>query len=614
MMFRLLAFLFLVSFTIRAQQATVYPPHWWPGMKHNTVQLMVYGKDIGREKPAVSVNYPGITVQRILFPENPNYIFIDIRIDDTAKTGSVPIQVKVKKSTVTIPFALHQRRPGNGTTYAQGVTSSDFIYLLMPDRFSNGDPSNDRLPGMRDQSLNRDSIFHRHGGDLQGVVNHLDYLQDLGVTALWMTPVIQNDMPNRTEHGYAFTNHYKIEPRFGGEAAYRKLSDELHKRGMKLIQDAVYNHVGLYHFTVQDKPMNDWLHEWPEHTNTTYKDQTLFDPYVSAFDKKQMTDGWFTPMMPDLNQHNPFVANYLIQHALWSVEEFGVDGWRIDTYAYNDLEFMNRCNKALMEEFPKLTMYGETWVHGVINQAYFCENNLNIPFKSNLPATTDFQALLYGILPALNQPFGWTEGVNKLYQTVTNDLVYKDPMRQVIFLDNHDLSRIFSVVDENLDKVKVAFTWLLTFRGIPQMYYGDEVLMKGITDPDGWVRLDFPGGWPGDKVNKFIVAGRTPDEQEVFTLIRTLANYRKQSSALTTGKFLHFLPVDGLYVYFRYDDKQTIMCVMNTADKTMPVDFSRYSEITRGFKQAKDILSGENLPTSSAFTMKPMTMRVFELK
>ncbi len=580
----------------------------------NNLQLMVHGPGIGKDKPVVTISYAGIQVERILYPENSNYIFIDIRISDDAKPGNAPISIRTKKSIVTVPFSLKERRAGNGTSFAQGVTSSDFIYLLMPDRFSNGDPSNDRLPGMRDQSLNRDSIFHRHGGDLQGVINHLDYLKDLGVTTIWMTPVIQNDMPNRTEHGYAFTNHYTIEPRFGGETAYRKLSDELHKRGMKLIQDAVYNHVGLYHFTVQDKPMNDWLHEWPNYTNTTYKDQTLFDPYVSTLDNKQMTDGWFTPMMPDLNQHNPFVANFLIQHALWSVEEFGVDGWRIDTYAYNDLEFMNKCNQALLNEYPNLSLFGETWVHGVVNQAFFCENNLNIPFKSNLPATTDFQALLYGILPAVNQPFGWTEGVNKLYQTATNDLVYKDPMRQVIFLGNHDLSRIFSVVGEDLDKVKVAFTWLLTFRGIPQMYYGDEVLMKGITDPDGWVRLDFPGGWPGDKVNKFIVAGRTPDEQEVFTLIRTLANYRKQSSALTTGKFLHFLPVDGLYVYFRYDDKQTIMCVMNTADKTMPVDFSRYSEITRGFKQAKDILSGENLPTSSAFTMKPMTMRVFELK
>jgi glycosidase len=603
----------LTTFTF-AQNASVYPPHWWTNMKHMDIQLMIYGQGIGQDKPAISIANPGIKIQRVLYTENPNYIFIDISIQNSAKPGSASIQLKSKKNSQTVSFTLKERRNGNGSAYAQGVTSSDFIYLLMPDRFSNGDPSNDRIPGLRDQSLNRDSIFHRHGGDLQGVINHLDYLQDLGVTAVWMTPVIQNDMPNRTEHGYAFTNHYKIEPRLGGDEAYRKLSDELHKRGMKLIQDAVYNHVGLYHFTVQDKPMNDWLHEWPRYTNTTYKDQTLFDPYVSPSDRKQMSDGWFTPMMPDLNQQNPYVANFLIQHALWTVEEFGVDGWRIDTYAYNDLEFMNRCNQALLDEYPNLSLFGETWVHGVINQAYFTRNNLQIPFKSNLPATTDFQALLYGILPALNQPFGWTEGVNKLYQTVTNDLVYQDPMKQVIFLDNHDLSRIYSVVGENVDKVKLAFTWLLTFRGTPQMYYGGEILMKGITDPDGWVRLDFPGGWPGDKVNKFTAEGRTKEEQEVFSLIRTLANFRKQSSAIKTGKFMHYLPVDGLYVYFRYDENQTIMCVMNTSDKEKEIDFSRYSERTKGFSVAHDILSGNSIPTSASFKIQPTRMHVYELK
>lgn len=581
-------------------------------MKHSSIQLMIYGKAIGKDKPTVSIDYPGVNVTNVHIPENENYVFVDVTISEASAIGKIPIRIKSKKTTI-VQFELKQKPTGNGTTYAQGVTSEDFIYLLMPDRFSNGNPSNDRLAGLRDQSLNRDSIFHRHGGDLQGVINHLDYLKDLGVTTVWMTPVIQNDMPDRSEHGYAFTNHYKIEPRFGGETAYKKLSEELHKRGMKLMQDAVYNHVGLYHFTVQDKPMKDWLHEWPSHTNTTYKDQTLFDPYVSASDKKQMSDGWFTHMMPDMNHNNSFVANYLIQHALWCVQEFGVDGWRIDTYAYNDLEFMNRCNKALMDEFPKLSLFGETWVHGVVNQAFFAENNLNIPFKSNLPATTDFQSLFYGILPSLTQPFGWTEGVNKLYQTVTNDIVYKDPMRQVIFLDNHDLSRIYSVLGEDVEKVKFAFTWLLTFRGVPQLYYGDEVLMKGITDPDGWVRLDFPGGWPGDTVNKFTSGGRTTQEQDVFTLIKTLANFRKQSSAIKTGKFMHFLPVDGVYVYFRYDEKQTIMCVMNTSDKEMSIDFSKYTERTGGFTKGTDVLNNETLSLDKKYALPPTRMKVFEL-
>jgi neopullulanase len=600
------------ALTSFSQDLQVYPPHWWTGMKTNSIQLMVYGKAIGKNKPKVSLNYAGVTIAQVHYMENLNYLFIDITVSDHTKPGKFILSVKDKK-TINIPFELKPRRSGKGTTFAQGVTSEDFIYLLMPDRFSNGDPKNDRIAGLRDQSLNREKMYDRHGGDLQGVINHLDYLHNLGVTSLWMTPVIQNDMPDRTEHGYAFTNHYVIEPRLGGNEAYKKLSDELHKRGMKLIQDAVYNHVGLYHFTVQDRPMLDWLHEWPAYTNTTYKDQTLFDPYVSRQDQKQMVDGWFTRMMPDLNHHNPFVANYLIQHALWCVEEFGVDGWRIDTYAYNDLTFMNRCNKALLDEYPNLSLFGETWVHGVINQAYFTENNLDVPFKSNLPATTDFQSLFYGIMPALNEKFGWTEGVNKLYQTVTNDIVYKDPMRQVIFLDNHDLTRNFSTFQEDVQKVKVAFTWLLTFRGIPQMYYGGEILMKGVTDPDGWVRLDFPGGWPGDPVNKFTAQGRTQEEQEVFTLISTLANFRKQSSAIKTGKFMHYVPVDGLYVYFRYDDNQTVMCIMNTSDKEVTIDFSKYAERTSGFSGATEVLTSDKVNLSDRYVIPSMHMNVLEL-
>ncbi len=380
-------------------------------------------------------------------------------------------------------------------------------------------------------------------------------------------------MPRRTEHGYAFTDHYTIEPRIGGSVMYKKLSDELHSRGMKLIQDAVYNHVGSYHFTVLDKPMKDWLHEWPTYTQTNYKDQLLMDPYASAQQKKVLTDGWFVKEMPDLNQNNPYVANFLIQNAIWAVEEFGVDGWRIDTYIYNDLAFMNRCNKALLDEYPAITMFGETWVHGTANQAYFVDNNLNIPFKSNLPGATDFQTLFYGITPALTQKFGWTDGVNKLYQTLSNDFLYKDANRNVIFLDNHDMTRFLSTVNEDVAKLKMGIMWLLTCRGIPQMYYGTEILMKGVSNPDGWVRLDFKGGWDGDVPNKFIKEGRSDSEQQVFGLTSKLGNYRKTSSAIKTGKFMQYIPENGLYVYFRYDAKQSVMCVMNTGDNAMPVNF-----------------------------------------
>lgn len=601
------------SFASGYNTPAFYPSNWWTGMKDQKLQLMIHADDIAGD--SISFSYPGVTLLKTRRAESKNYVFLDILISPAARPGKIKIHFNRKGDGEGVfEYELKARRPGNGTSFAQGITSSDFIYFLMPDRFGNGDTSNDRVPGMRDQSLNRDSIFLRHGGDLQGVINHLDYLQDLGVTTLWMTPVIENDMPNRTEHGYAFTDHYRIEPRIGGAVIYKKLSDELHRRGMKLIQDAVYNHVGLYHFLVQDLPSKDWLHQWPQYTQTSYKDQPLMDPHASSSDKKITSDGWFTRQMPDLNQGNPDVADFLIQHAIWCVETFGVDGWRIDTYIYNDLGFMNRCNKALTDEYPHITMFGETWVHGTANQAYFAENNINTPFKSNLQGATDFQCNFYGIVPALTQKFGWTEGVNKLYATLSNDFLYKDPMRNVIFLDNHDMSRFFSQVGEDVDKQKIGIEWLLTCRGIPQLYYGTEVLMKGISNPDGWVRLDFPGGWPGDQKNAFTKEGLTPDEAAVQSLVKTLANFRKRSSAIKTGKLMQYVPQDGLYVYFRYDARQTVMCAMNTSDQEQDIDFAKYAERTNGFASASDVISGTNYPVNTATKIPPKTMWVLELK
>lgn len=605
------AFVFVCAVAL-AQQPDIYPQHWWVGMKMNKIQLMVHGDNIGTA--TVSLNYPGIQLLKVNKVEGKNYLFLDIAISPSAAAGTAKLAFKYANGTTTTAnFPLKQRRKGNGTTYAQGVRSSDFIYLIMPDRFANGNDRNDRLDGMRDQSLNRDSMYHRHGGDLQGIIDHLDYLQQLGVTTLWMTPVIENDMPNRTEHGYAFTNHYRIEPRFGGEEKYRELSDALHKRGMKLIQDAVYNHVGSYHFTVLDPPMKDWLHQWPKFTQTSYKDQVLYDPYAAPSDKKKMSDGWFTRQMPDLNQDNPYVANYLIQHAVWSVEEFGVDGWRIDTYPYNDLNFMNRCNKALTDEYPNMTMFGETWVHGVPAQAYFTRNRVNTPFKSNLTGVTDFQTNMYGIIPALTEKFGWTEGVNKLYSTLTFDYMYENAANNVIFLDNHDKSRFFSVVKEDVEKQRMGIGWLLTCRGIPEMYYGTEVLLRGESNPDGHVRGDFPGGFANDAKDAFTQAALDNREIDIQNYTRQLANYRKNSSALKTGKMMQYVPDDGVYVYFRYDDKQTVMIVMNTGSNAKYLDLANFPEMSKGVKQLKLVPTGDALEGVAGFPCQPNRIMIVEL-
>ena len=601
------------GFTLAQNNAyTCYPGNWWAGMKWNKVQVMVHGNSIGQWANAISINYPGVRLEKINKVENENYVFLDLSIAANAKPGTIKINVGRASSPFDIAFELKSRRKGNGNDFAQGINSADLLYLIMPDRFSNGDPSNDRVPGMRDQSLNRDTVFNRHGGDLKGIQNHLAYLQSLGITTLWLNPVLENDMPNRTEHGYAFTDHYKIDARLGGEAAYQSLIDATHAKGMKIIQDAVYNHVGLYHFTVQDMPMKDWLNQWPQYTNTTYKDQTLFDPYASAIERKKMSDGWFTKQMPDLNQNNPFVANFLIQHALWTVENFGIDGWRIDTYAYNDLNFMNRCNMALTDEYPRITMFGETWVHGVPNQSFLVQNNYNIPFKSNLQASTDFQTL-WAMQDAMTKDFGWDGGVNKLYTTLAQDFVYKDPTRQVIFLDNHDMARFFTVVNEDVERYQSALAWLLTCRGIPQIYYGDELATAGSTYPnDGYVRLDFPGGWAGDKADKFTIEGRTQRDQSIFQYFATLANFRKTSSALTVGKMMQYVPEDGVYVYFRYTDQQTVMVVMNTSKETKTISPEKYTERTTGFSSMKQIINGKTTPLSS-FSVPAKTTGVYEL-
>lgn len=611
---RIILTLFLLTalaLSATAQGVDIYPPHWWVGMKHRDIQLLVKGTSPTFNQSEVSASGSGITVRSVEPLENGKYIALNITIEPTAQPGIITFAFKQGRKSQRVPWALKAR---DNKPRAQGVHSGDLVYLIMPDRFSNGDATNDRIPGYRDQSLHRDSLYHRHGGDLQGIINHLDYLQGLGITTVWLTPVIENDMPNRTEHGYAFTNHYKIDRRLGGESAYRQLSDALHQRGMKLIQDAVYNHVGLYHTTVVDKPMHDWLHEWPTYTNTTYKDQPLMDRYASTVDQQRMSDGWFTPMMPDLNQRNPYVANYLIQHALWSVEEFGVDGWRIDTYIYNDLAFMNRCNQALLDEYPHITLFGETWVHGVLNQAYFTRNRLDVPFKSNLPGVTDFQLNMYGIGSAVNEPFGWTNGVNRLYQTLANDFVYEDPMQHVIFLDNHDMTRFFSAVGEDVRKQKMGLAWLLTCRGIPQLYYGTEILMKGVSNPDGWVRLDFPGGWPGDKANKFTAEGRTAVEAEVYAWTRRLGTFRQQSSALRTGKLMQYVPEQGVYVYFRYDDRQTVMCIMNSEDTPATLDTKRFDERLKGFTRAREVTTDQQLDIHMPITIPAKYVMVLELQ
>ncbi|NEU08602.1 glycoside hydrolase family 13 protein [Flavihumibacter sp. R14] len=587
----------------------IEPAFWWAGMKNPKLQLIVHGANISSRE--VQLTYHGVTLKNIHKVENPNYLFLDLELAPDVQAGKFNISFKRKgEKALSYSYELKSR---NQSAKAQGVTNKDFVYLIMPDRFANGDKTNDVISGMNETSLNRDSMYLRHGGDLQGIINHLDYLQELGVTTLWLNPVLENDQPKTSYHGYANTENYKIDRRYGSNELYRKLVDELHKRGMKMMKDLVHNHVGTEHWTITDLPSKDWVHQWPSFTKTSYKDQVLFDPYASQADRKTMTDGWFDKHMADLNQSNVFVRNYITQSHIWWVEYSGLDGFRLDTYAYNDAGYMAEWARAVSAEYPDLTYFGETWVHGIPNQAFFTEGNtINQNFDTGLQSVTDFQAL-WGINEALNGKFGWNEGVNKLYTTIASDFMYKDPTRLVVFLANHDLPRFFSVVNEDVKKYKMGIAWLLTTRGIPQFYYGDEILMKGLTNPDGLVRLDFKGGWQGDNDNKFSASGRSASENEAFNFVKKLAVYRKKSPVLQTGKLMQYVPENGVYVYFRYNADKTVMVVMNTNKEDTSVSTGRFSERIGKASKAVNLITDESVGLSDKLNIPAQTTSVFEL-
>lgn len=584
------------------------PLHWWVGMHSPELQIVLYGRNIGDCE--IKLPKAGMSLKKVQKVENSNYLFLDVEILVNAQAGTYPIELyKNGKKVLTWDYVLKNR--DNHLIKAQGVTAADLIYLIMPDRFVNGDPSNDSVKGMRETAVNRDSMYHRHGGDLQGIINNLDYLSDLGVTALWMTPVLTNDMPQASYHGYANTENYEIDPRLGTLETYRQLGKELHRRGMKLVHDVVPNHVGLYHWTVIDRPSSDWLHEWPIYTQTTYKDQTMFDPYGTQADKERMEKGWFVETMPDLNHQNEKMQKYITQSHIWWIEEAGVDGFRIDTYPYNDLEFMGKWADAIRSEFPDFSLFGEVWVNAVPNQAYFLGGQkIGQQVDTKLEGITDF-ALAYAIGDALNQE---KDGANRLYNTLSGDYLYPNPLANVIFLDNHDKDRFFSTVGEDIEKYKSAFSWLLTYRGIPQMYYGAEILMKNFSRPDGLVRDDFKGGFPGDTIDKFTAQGRTEAENDMFNHVRTLANYRKENRVLQDGKLLHYAPENEVYVYFRYNENERVMVMMNCSDAQQDVSLARFEEGIGQSRQLRNILTGQASGLPKSVILEGRQTLVLELK
>lgn len=613
-------------FTCTQAQVTLYPTNWFTGMQDQNLQLMVKGNAVSNKVPMIKISAngmqlaEGMTLKKITRTENPNYIFLDIVISPAARPGTRTIQLGPKDKGLQFSYELVQKNKQNGKTRNQGVSAADFVYLIMPDRFANGDTGNDIIPGYRSNTSDRNNKYDRHGGDFKGIEKNFNYLQQLGVTTIWMTPILENNVTMMQEwgnkvagyHGYWFTDHYEIDKRFGGNEGYKMFCDNAHTKGFKVIQDAVFNHISKEHWIYLDPPAKDWINNWPAFQGPNHREEVFFDPYASAYDKKIMLDGWFVDHLPDLNQRNPELAKYLIQHAVWTTETYGIDSWRVDTYKYCDEAFMNEVNKALYREFPQITILGEAWVNSVVGNAYFTQNKINDIFKHNANGIIDFQSC-FAMLSGMNRAEGWMDGVNKLYTTLSQDIVYKNPMNNLIFLDNHDMDRVYSVVGEDWSKFKMGMNWLFTLRGIPQLYYGTEVLMKNFKNPnDAMVREDFPGGWLGDTANKFTAAGRTPKEDSAYNYVSKLAQFRKTSPAITRGKLMQYIPASGLYIYYRYTEGQSVMVVSHTGKETVKPNWTNMQERVKGFTKLKEVVTGQ-ITELNQLTLQPGDSFVMEL-
>ncbi len=591
------------------KDAGVFPPNWWAGMKDPRLEVMIYEKNIAQYND-VTTNNDGITVEYVKREANPNYLFVGLRVGPgvqpcafqlnlasrgrARKTGALEADGGAKNHPVLIRKYIEYEllpHPRKNWAKRQQLSAKDLIYLIMPDRFANGDPTNDVVPSMNETHLNRQKFFFRHGGDLQGIIDKLAYLEDLGVTALWLNPVLENNQPYASYHGYAVTDHYHIDRRFGTNEKYRELVSKAHAKGIKIIMDVIFNHVGDEHYLMRDLPGYDWIHQWPEYTKTTYRAPTLLDPNASEYDRKLMTDGWFDKHMPDLNQQNPHLANYLIQNSIWWTLWSDQDAFRIDTYAYADGAFAAEWNRRLLQEIPHLGIFGETWVHGPGVQAWFTGGrNIHQDFDTNLPGVTDFQ-LYYAIQEALGKDPGWTEGVNRIYYTLAQDYLYEDPTKNVVFLDNHDLSRLFTALGEDIMKMRSALALLMTMRGIPMLSYGTELGFTGAGGAFGEAgRVDFPGGFPEDETNLFEATDRTATQAQLHDYVKRMAKFRLKSNALTVGKLVQFVPRDGVYVYFRQQADETVMVVFNgNSTPATLADLATYQEMLGGFRKGYDL-------------------------
>lgn len=570
----------------------VEPLHWWTGMHNPELQLMLYGNNIGQLEP--HINYEGVRIKRVEKVPNENYLFVYLNIAPHTRPGTFDIALNREgEEVLTHSYELRQREPGSAAR--EGFNSSDVIYLITPDRFANGNPENDQLPEYRDKR-NRSDDYGRHGGDIRGIIDHLDYIDKMGFTAIWLNPVLENAMPEASYHGYATTDFYKVDPRFGSNKLYKKLSQEAEKRGIKLIKDIITNHSGSEHWWINDPPSRDWVHYPEEYQQTTHRRTTMHDPYAAEIDKKQFAGGWFVKSMPDLNQSNPLLADYLVQNSIWWIEYANLNGIRHDTHPYPGQEFMEQWTCRIMEEYPNFNIVGEEWgVSPLVVAKWQRGSRIPADFGSCLPSLMDFPLQV-----SMREAIGGTEGEETsggftgLYETLSYDYLYPDPYSLVIFPDNHDMDRFYRQVNGDYDRFRMGLIFYMTMRGIPQIYYGTELLMSNEKHHDhGQIREDFPGGWASDQANAFTGKGLSSQQQKAQQFVRKLVNWRKNSPVIHHGKLMHYAPRDGLYIYFRYNADKTIMVVLNHKEESKTLEAGRYHERLSSFTHGTDVLTGK---------------------
>ncbi len=591
----------------------IEPPNWWVGMKNENLQLLVQGENIADSE--IKIEYPGVELVKVNKANNEQFLFLDLKVSAEAKAGSFNIDFFYKKKKkVSQSYELMER-----VAQERVIDQGDVIYLITPDRFVNGDPSIDEVAGLKD-GLDRAYEYGRHGGDLAGISSKLDYLEDLGVTALWLNPILENDMPESSYHGYATTDYYKVDPRYGTNESYKQLTEDLHKRGMKMIMDFIPNHCGSEHWWMKDMPFKDWINFHEEYlegnyVNTTHYKDALSDPHASEIDKKLMESGWFVKAMPDLNQRNPFMANYLTYNTLWWIEYVGLDGIRTDTYPYNYIPFLQSWTSRIYEEYPGFWLTGETWVESEAVNARWAKVDPNSnDFNCGVSSTKDFPLCF-----SMHRAFKEDGEMKEVYDCLSKDFLYYEPEGNMIFYDNHDMDRFYYTIGEDLDRFKMASTLLLTTRGVPQIYYGTEILMRKYGS-HGLLREDFPGGWAGDERDAFTAKGRTEEENEAFDHIQKILSWRKTSEAIKTGQLKHFVPfnyeqkIKNVYVYARYTEKETVLVIINNNKSPHELDMDRFNEVTRGFTSAEDVISGDQVSGFDVLELDAYSSKILILK